>query len=174
MAPAFVATWRAVVRAICWTMKAKSVCCQCELRQTAARTNGALRALCQRDGRQVEEWPTNSVWWLNSPDDYLGRSPLLSASVFNFFSPFYGDPVPSRGRAGRPRVPECIRHPGGGRSTNFFSRMISDGDWFDDTNRVDFDTTPLGGCCLVNWRPAGLHQLAAVLGKHVEQYANRA
>jgi uncharacterized protein (DUF1800 family) len=31
----------------------------------------------------------NSVWWLDSADDALGQSPLLSPSVFNFFSPLY-------------------------------------------------------------------------------------
>lgn len=31
----------------------------------------------------------NSIWWLDSPDDYLGQSPLLAPSVFNFFSPSF-------------------------------------------------------------------------------------
>lgn len=34
----------------------------------------------------------NSVWWLDSPEDALGQSPLLAPSVFNFFSPFYTRP----------------------------------------------------------------------------------
>ena len=34
----------------------------------------------------------NSVWWLDSPEDGLGQSPLLAPSVFNFFSPFFARP----------------------------------------------------------------------------------
>jgi endo-chitodextinase len=36
----------------------------------------------------------NSVWWLDSPEDALGQSPLLAPSVFNFFSPFFARPGP--------------------------------------------------------------------------------
>jgi len=85
----------------------------------------------------------NSVWWLDSPDDYLGQSPLLSASVFNFFSPFYSRPG-AIAQAGlvAPEFQNASDTQVVG-STNFFSRMISDGGiGFDDTNRIDFDTTP--------------------------------
>ena len=85
----------------------------------------------------------NSVWWLDSPDDYLGQSPLLSASVFNFFSPFYTRPG-AIAQAGlvAPEFQNASDTQVVG-STNFFSRMISDGGiGFDDVNRVDFDTTP--------------------------------
>ncbi|WP_162527466.1 DUF1800 domain-containing protein [Casimicrobium huifangae] len=85
----------------------------------------------------------NSVWWLDSPDDYLGQSPLLSVSVFNFFSPFYTRPG-AIAQAGlvAPEFQNASDTQVVG-STNFFSRMISDGGiGFDDANRVDFDTTP--------------------------------
>jgi len=85
----------------------------------------------------------NSVWWLDSPDDYLGQSPLLSASVFNFFSPFYTRPG-AIAQAGlvAPEFQNATDTQVVG-STNFFSRMISDGGiGFNDVNRVDFDATP--------------------------------
>lgn len=84
----------------------------------------------------------NSIWWLDSPDDYLGQSPLLAASVFNFFSPFYARPG-SIAQAGlvSPEFQNATDTQVVG-STNFFSRLIRDGGFgFDEANRVDFDTT---------------------------------
>ncbi len=85
----------------------------------------------------------NSIWWLDSPDDYLGQSPLLAASVFNFFSPLYArsGAIAQAGLAS-PEFQNATDTQVVG-STNFFSRLIRDGGiGFDEPNRVDFDTTP--------------------------------
>ena len=84
----------------------------------------------------------NSIWWLDSPDDALGQTPLLAASVFNFFSPFYARAggIAQAGLAS-PEFQNATDTQVVG-STNFFSRLIRDGGiGFDDANRVDFDTT---------------------------------
>jgi endo-chitodextinase len=84
----------------------------------------------------------NSIWWLDSPDDALGQTPLLAASVFNFFSPFYSR-AGSIAQAGlvSPEFQNATDTQVVG-STNFFSRIIRDGGiGFDDVNRVDFDAT---------------------------------
>jgi uncharacterized protein (DUF1800 family) len=84
----------------------------------------------------------NSIWWLDSPDDALGQTPLLAASVFNFFSPFYSR-AGSIAQAGlaSPEFQNATDTQVVG-STNFFSRLIRDGGiGFDEANRVDFDTT---------------------------------
>ena len=84
----------------------------------------------------------NSIWWLDSPDDALGQTPLLAASVFNFFSPFYAR-AGSIAQAGlaSPEFQNATDTQVVG-STNFFSRLIRDGGiGFDEANRVDFDTT---------------------------------
>ena len=84
----------------------------------------------------------NSIWWLDSPDDALGQTPLLAASVFNFFSPFYSR-AGGIAQAGlvSPEFQNATDTQVVG-STNFFSRLIRDGGiGFDDNNRVDFDTT---------------------------------
>ena len=85
----------------------------------------------------------NSIWWLDSPDDYLGQSPLLAASVFNFFSPFYArsGAIAQAGLVS-PEFQNATDTQVVG-STNFFSRLIRDGGFgFDEANRVDFDATP--------------------------------
>ncbi len=84
----------------------------------------------------------NSIWWLDSPDDALGQTPLLAASVFNFFSPFYAR-AGSIAQAGltSPEFQNATDTQVVG-STNFFSKLIRDGGiGFDDVNRVDFDAT---------------------------------
>ena len=84
----------------------------------------------------------NSIWWLDSPDDSLGQTPLLAASVFNFFSPFYSR-AGSIAQAGlaSPEFQNATDTQVVG-STNFFSRLIRDGGiGFDEANRVDFEMT---------------------------------
>ena len=111
------------------------------IRTTAEAINLGVQAVNAMGGKSKNG--RNSVWWLDSPDDYLGQSPLLSASVFNFFSPFYSRPG-AIAQAGlvAPEFQNASDTQVVG-STNFFSRMISDGGiGFDDTNRIDFDTTP--------------------------------
>jgi uncharacterized protein (DUF1800 family) len=83
----------------------------------------------------------NTIWWLDSPDDYLGQSPLLAPSVFNFFSPFFTRPgaiaqaglvVPEMQMATDTQIVG---------SANFFTRMIRDhGIGFKEDYAVSFDT----------------------------------
>ena len=132
---------RAVVRAILLDDEARNPV-------TGSTTDGKLRepmvrfvhfanalGATSKNGR-------NSIWWLDSPDDYLGQSPLLAASVFNFFSPLYArsGAIAQAGLAS-PEFQNATDTQVVG-STNFFSRLIRDGGiGFDEPNRVDFDTT---------------------------------
>ncbi len=83
----------------------------------------------------------NSIWWLDSPDDYLGQSPLLAPSVFNFYSPFFTRPG-AIAQAGLV-VPEMqlVTDTQIVGSANFFTRMINNhGVGFNETYAVNFDT----------------------------------
>lgn len=84
----------------------------------------------------------NSIWWLDSPDDAIGQTPLLAASVFNFFSPLYSR-AGAIAQAGlvSPEFQNATDTQVVG-STNFFSRLIRDGGLgSEEGNRVDFDMT---------------------------------
>jgi len=84
----------------------------------------------------------NSIWWLDSPDDYLGQSPLLAPSVFNFFSPMYSKagPIAQAGLVA-PEFQNATDTQVVG-STNFFSSLIRRGGFgFEDANRIDFEMT---------------------------------
>ncbi len=83
----------------------------------------------------------NSIWWLDSPDDYLGQSPLLAPSVFNFFSLSFtrAGPIAQAGLV----VPEMqlVTDTQIVGSANFFTRMISDhGVGFNSDYAVSFAT----------------------------------
>jgi uncharacterized protein (DUF1800 family) len=83
----------------------------------------------------------NSIWWLESPDDYLGQSPLLAPSVFNFFSPAFTK-AGSIAQAGLV-VPEMqmVTDTQIVGSANFFTRMINNhGVGFNEDYAVNFDT----------------------------------
>jgi uncharacterized protein (DUF1800 family) len=77
---------KAVIRAVLLDPEARTVPSDVtkygKLREPVLRFTQLMRATGARadNGR-------NSVWWLDSADDALGQSPLLSPSVFNFFSP---------------------------------------------------------------------------------------
>jgi endo-chitodextinase len=80
---------KAVVRAVLTDTEARDLALAAQptygkLREPVIRFTHLMRATGARaaNGR-------NSVWWLDSPEDGLGQSPLLAPSVFNFFSPFY-------------------------------------------------------------------------------------
>jgi uncharacterized protein (DUF1800 family) len=68
----------------------------------------------------------NSVWWLDNPDDYLGQSPLLAPSVFNFFSPAFAR-AGTIAQAGlvSPEFQITTETQAVG-SANFFDRVIND------------------------------------------------
>ena len=80
---------KAVVRAILTDSEARDLTLAAKptsgkLREPVIRFTHLMRATTAKaaNGR-------NSVWWLDSPEDGLGQSPLLAPSVFNFFSPFF-------------------------------------------------------------------------------------
>jgi hypothetical protein len=81
-----------VVRAILTDAEARDVVQAAQptfgkLREPVIRFTHLLRATDAKAGNG-----RNSIWWLDSPEDGLGQSPLLAPSVFNFFSPFYTRP----------------------------------------------------------------------------------
>ncbi|MEO8133540.1 MAG: DUF1800 domain-containing protein [Betaproteobacteria bacterium] len=109
-----------------------------KLREPVIRFTHLLRATGAKaaNGR-------NSIWWLDSPEDGLGQSPLLAPSVFNFFSPFFTRPGPIA-QAGMV-APEFQIHTetqvvGNG---NLFARVLRDrGFGFSDEGRLALDLTP--------------------------------
>ena len=83
---------KAVVRAILTDTEARDLTLAAlptfgKLREPVIRFTHLMRATGAKaaNGR-------NSIWWLDSPEDGLGQSPLLAPSVFNFFSPFFARP----------------------------------------------------------------------------------
>jgi endo-chitodextinase len=85
----------------------------------------------------------NSVWWLDSPEDGLGQSPLLAPSVFNFFSPFFTRPGPIA-QAGLV-APELQIHTETQvvGNANFLSSVLWDrGFGFADAGRLRMDLAP--------------------------------
>jgi uncharacterized protein (DUF1800 family) len=84
----------------------------------------------------------NSIWWLDSPDDYLGQSPLLAPSVFNFFSPFFtkSGAIAQAGLVA-PEM-QMVTDTQIVGSSNFFTRMVNDhGVGFNNEHAVDFDVS---------------------------------
>jgi endo-chitodextinase len=79
---------KAVIRAVLLDAEARNVPSDAskygKLREPVLRFTQLLRGTGAKaaNGR-------NSIWWLDSADDGMGQSPLLSPSVFNFFSPNY-------------------------------------------------------------------------------------
>jgi uncharacterized protein (DUF1800 family) len=106
-----------------------------KLREPVIRFTHLMRATNARaaNGR-------NSVWWLDSPEDALGQSPLLAPSVFNFFSPFYtrSGPIAQAGLV----APEFQIHTETQvvGNANFFSWVLWDREFgFADEGRLRMD-----------------------------------
>jgi uncharacterized protein (DUF1800 family) len=134
---------RAVVRAILTDSEARDLTLAAQptfgkLREPVIRFTHLLRATgaVAANGR-------NSVWWLDSPEDGLGQSPLLAPSVFNFFSPFFarGGAIAQAGLVS----PEFQIHTetqvvGSG---NLFADMLWNGNFgFDDTGLLVMNFAP--------------------------------
>jgi uncharacterized protein (DUF1800 family) len=84
----------------------------------------------------------NSLWWLDSPDDYLGQSPLLAPSVFNFFSSSFtrAGPIAAAGLVA-PEM-QMVTDTQIVGSSNFFARMIQNKNvGFKEEQRVDFNVS---------------------------------
>ena len=133
---------KSVVRAILLDTEARTL-------DTNSTTNGKVREPMVRFIHfanamgATSKGGRNSVWWLDSPDDYLGQSPLLSASVFGFFSPSFTK-AGGIARAGlvAPEM-QMITDTQIVGSSNFFAKLATDrGFGFKDAQRVEFDPSP--------------------------------
>ena len=121
---------KAVVRAILLDDEARNPSAgQRDLRQ-AARADGALRALRQRDGGKSKNG-RNSVWWLDSPMTTSAVAAAFRRPCSASFSPFYTRPVLSPRQGWSRQSSRTPPIPRWSRRYQFFSRMISDGgNWF--------------------------------------------
>ena len=134
---------KAVVRAILTDTEARDLTLAAQptfgkLREPVIRFTHLLRATGAKaaNGR-------NSIWWLDSPEDGLGQSPLIAPSVFNFFSPFYTRPgaIAAAGLV----APEFQIHTETQvvGNANFLADVLwNRGFGFDDTGRLTMDLAP--------------------------------
>ncbi len=115
----------------------------------------------------------NSVWWLDSADDALGQSPLLSPSVFNFFSPLYtrAGPIAQAGLVA-PEFQISTEAQVVG-STNFLHNVVaSEGFGYRDESKLKFN---LAGYAALESKPLELvDALALVLTNGQLSDASRA
>jgi uncharacterized protein (DUF1800 family) len=133
----------AVVRAILTDAEARDVTLAAtptfgKLREPVIRFTHLMRATNAKaaNGR-------NSVWWLDSPEDALGQSPLLAPSVFNFFSPFFtrSGPIAQAGLV----APEFQIHTETQvvGNANFFSWVLWDRAFgFEEAGKLRMDLAP--------------------------------
>ena len=85
----------------------------------------------------------NHIWYLDSAEEGLNQSPLLSPSVFNFFSPNYRQPGPLSAAglvAPEFQITTETSMVGG---LNFFARLVRRGYYGDDDTRLTMDVTEL-------------------------------
>jgi uncharacterized protein (DUF1800 family) len=130
---------KAVARAILLDAEARDVSKSTEpafgkQREPVIRMANLLRATAAKsqDG-------TNRIHYLDSADEGLGQSPLLAPSVFNFYSPFYSPPGEAARRslvAPEFQITTEISVVG---SLNFFSRLINNQGYGNDTSKVKMD-----------------------------------
>lgn len=103
----------------------------------------------------------NSVWWLDSADDALGQSPLLSPSVFNFFSPLYtrAGPIAQAGLVA-PEFQIATEAQVVG-STNFLHNVVaSEGFGYRDESKLKFN---LASYSALETKPAELVDALALV-----------
>jgi uncharacterized protein (DUF1800 family) len=87
----------------------------------------------------------NKIWYLDSADEGLNQSPLLSPSVFNFFSPNYRQPGPlAQAGLSTPefQVTTETSMVGG---LNFFYRLVKNGFYGDGDTRLALNYALLNG-----------------------------
>jgi len=95
----------------------------------------------------------NKIWYLDSADEGLNQSPLLSPSVFNFFSPNYRQPGPLAAAnlvAPEFQITTETSMVGG---LNFFARLARNGFYGNDDTRLTLNLTELNALAA---RPADL------------------
>ncbi len=79
------------------------------------------------------------IHYLDSADNALGQSPLLSPSVFNFFSPDFKNPGPIAAAGLYSPEFQITTETTVVGTLNFFSRLIKDGGYGSGENRVELD-----------------------------------
>jgi len=85
----------------------------------------------------------NRIWYLDSAEEGLNQSPLLSPSVFNFFSPNYRQPGPLSAAglvAPEFQITTETSMVGG---LNFFARLVKNGYYGNDDTRLTLDVAAL-------------------------------
>ena len=85
----------------------------------------------------------NRIWYLDSADEGLNQSPLLSPSVFNFFSPNYRQPGPLSAAglvAPEFQITTETSLVGG---LNFFSKLVRNGSYGSGDTKLTLDYAPL-------------------------------
>jgi len=85
----------------------------------------------------------NRIWYLDSADGGLNQSPLLSPSVFNFFSPNYRQPGPLSAAglvAPEFQITTETSLVGG---LNFFSKLVRNGSYGSGETKLTLDYAPL-------------------------------
>ncbi len=85
----------------------------------------------------------NRIWYLDSADEGLNQSPLLSPSVFNFFSPNYRQPGPLSAAglvAPEFQITTETSMVGG---LNFFARLVKNGYYGSGDTRLTMNLTEL-------------------------------
>ncbi|APV52489.1 hypothetical protein BWI17_15990 [Betaproteobacteria bacterium GR16-43] len=87
----------------------------------------------------------NRIWYLDSADEGLNQSPLLSPSVFNFFSPNYRQPGPlSAANLVAPefQITTETSMVGG---LNFFSKLVKNASYGSGDTKLTMNLTELNG-----------------------------
>ncbi|QJR15187.1 DUF1800 family protein [Usitatibacter palustris] len=85
----------------------------------------------------------NKIWYLDSADEGLNQSPLLSPSVFNFFSPNYRQPGPlSAANLVAPEFQITTETSMVG-TLNFFARLVKNGSYGSGDTKLTMDLTQL-------------------------------
>jgi uncharacterized protein (DUF1800 family) len=134
---------RAVVRAVLLDPEARDLQVAAgpaagKQREPVVRFANVLRALGARSASG-----SNAIRWLDSGDDALGQSPLLSPTVFNFFSPDYrlpGTPGDAPVYAPEFQITNETTVVG---TLNFFARLVREGGYGWDERRLSLDYAPL-------------------------------
>ena len=80
-----------------------------------------------------------AIHYLDSADNALGQSPLLSPSVFNFFSPDFKNPGPIAAAGLNSPEFQITNETTVVGTLNFFSRLIKDGGYGSGDNRIELD-----------------------------------
>lgn len=107
-------------------------------REPVIRFANYLRALGAKS-----ESGSNRIHYLDSADDALGQSPMLSPSVFNFYAPGYRPPGPVAAAGLVAPEFQITGETSLAGSLNFFASLIHGGGYGWDKHRLKLDFAPL-------------------------------